>query len=86
MAVDPISGATQTAFVVVTVVILVMSLLWLDGCLQDFDAFHKDIPTSEENSHIAEKLGIGPIGPFRAIIAVAHVAVTGALITATTAA
>ena len=40
---DAVSGAMQTAFIVVTVVLMLMSLLWLDGCLQDFDAFRKDM-------------------------------------------
>jgi len=83
---DAVSGAMQTAFIVVTVVLMLMSLLWLDGCLQDFDAFRKDIPASEENSHIAENMRKGPIGAFRAIIAVAHIAVTAALIVAAIAA
>ena len=83
---DAVSGAMQTAFIVVTLVIMLMSLLWLDGCLQDFDAFRKDIPASEENPHIAENLRKGPIGAFRAIIAVAHIAVTAALIAAAIAA
>ena len=76
----------QTAFIKVTVVLMLMSVLWLDGCLQDFDAFRKDIPASEANSHIAENMRKGPIGAFRAIIAVAHIAVTAALIAAAIAA